>query len=305
MAGFARNGLLVRRSGAGPPDADAVQCSASSQGTGRAQAPSARPAFPLQRDETSVDRHPQRLSAAQWRRAESFLPGRAGWVGVAAKDSRNFVRGLPRLYRGQASGYCVARPIGMGCPPGAGPVSYPSLRRFVVKRNWRNVGWTTVRTEDTPPGDAAAAAFGRLGIITGPETRRCRGVGHAGPESGRGHRRTGSRLGLLRRDVPAPGNRQFPCHGDAARSLASGAHRGLSGVRPAPGLHRRPGADRPPTGQAQGGKGRTSTPGSVSSGPRLQRSGPHEGRGPEVVPAVGLNMGLRHHPQEAAGGLPG
>ena len=87
--------------------------------------------------------------------------------------------------------------------------------------------------------------------------------------------------------------------------LASGAHLGLSGVRPAPGIHRRPGADRPPTGQAQGGKGRTSTPGSVSSGPRLQRSGPHEGRGPAVVPAVGLNMGLRHHPQEAAGGLPG
>ena len=23
------------------------------------------------------------------------------------------------------------------------------------------------------------------------------------------------------------------------------------------------------------------------------------------MPAVGLNMGLRHHPQEAAGGLPG
>ena len=48
----------------------------------------------LQRDGTSVDRHPQRLSAAQWRRAESFLLGRAGWVGVAAKDSRNFVRGV-------------------------------------------------------------------------------------------------------------------------------------------------------------------------------------------------------------------
>ena len=192
-----------------------------------------------------------------------------------------------------------------GLPARGWSVSYPSLRRFVVKRNWRNVGWTTVRTEDTPPGDAAEAAFGRLGIITGPETGRCRGVGHAGPESGRGHRRTGSRLGLLRQDVPAPGNRQFPCHGGAARSLASGAHLGLSGGRPAPGLHRRPGADRPPTGQAQVGKGRTSTPRSVSSGPRLQRSGPHEGRGPEVVPAVGLNMGLRHHPQEAAGGLPG
>ena len=106
-----------------------------------------------------------------------------------------------------------------GLPARGWSVSYPSLRRLVVKRNWRKVGWTTVRTEDTPPGDAAEAAFGRLGIITGPETGRCRGVGHAGPESGRGHRRTGSRLGLLRRDVPVPGHRQFPCHGGAARSL--------------------------------------------------------------------------------------
>jgi len=31
-------------------------------------------------------------------------------------------------------------------------VSYPSLRRLVVKRNWRRAGRTTVRMEDTPPG---------------------------------------------------------------------------------------------------------------------------------------------------------
>ena len=74
----------------------------------------------LQRNEENVNRHPQRLSAAQWRRAESFLLGRAGWVGVTDKDSRNFVKGVPRLCRGQASGYCVARPIGMGWPPEAG-----------------------------------------------------------------------------------------------------------------------------------------------------------------------------------------
>ena len=58
--------------------------------------------FPLQRDEGSVDRHPQRLSAAQWRRAESFLLGRAGWVGVTAKHSRNFVTGVPLVLRGGA-----------------------------------------------------------------------------------------------------------------------------------------------------------------------------------------------------------
>ena len=31
-----------------------------------------------------------------------FLPGRAGWVGVAVKDSRNFVRGVPLVLRGVA-----------------------------------------------------------------------------------------------------------------------------------------------------------------------------------------------------------
>ena len=40
-----------------------------------------------------------------------------------------------------------------GLPARGWSVSYPSLRRLVVKRNWRKVGWTTVRTEDTPPGD--------------------------------------------------------------------------------------------------------------------------------------------------------
>ena len=34
------------------------------------------------------------LSAAQWRRVESFLPGRPGRVGVTAKDNRNFVNGV-------------------------------------------------------------------------------------------------------------------------------------------------------------------------------------------------------------------
>ena len=34
------------------------------------------------------------LSAAQWHRVESFLPGRLGWVGVTAKDNRTFVNGV-------------------------------------------------------------------------------------------------------------------------------------------------------------------------------------------------------------------
>ena len=51
-------------------------------------------------------------------------------------------------------------------------VSYPSLRRFVIKHNWRQVGRTTVRMEDTPPGEVAEADFGRLGLIIDPGTGR-------------------------------------------------------------------------------------------------------------------------------------
>jgi len=34
------------------------------------------------------------LSDAQWGRIEGFLPGSQGWVGVTAKDNRNFVNGV-------------------------------------------------------------------------------------------------------------------------------------------------------------------------------------------------------------------
>ena len=49
-------------------------------------------------------------------------------------------------------------------------VSYPSLRRFVVKRNWRGTARTTLRMEGTLPGQVAEADFGRLGMIADPET---------------------------------------------------------------------------------------------------------------------------------------
>ena len=46
----------------------------------------------------------------------------------------------------------------------------------MVKRNWRRVGTTTVRMEDSPPSQVAEADFGRLGKITDPETGRRRAV---------------------------------------------------------------------------------------------------------------------------------
>jgi transposase len=50
--------------------------------------------------------------------------------------------------------------LGRGCQ-----VSYQSLRRFVQKRNWRRRSKTTVRMEDTPPGEVVEVDFGRLGLI--------------------------------------------------------------------------------------------------------------------------------------------
>ena len=55
-------------------------------------------------------------------------------------------------------------------------VSYPSLRRFVVKRNWRRRSKTTVRMADTPPGEVAEADFGRLGMIKDPATGKRKAV---------------------------------------------------------------------------------------------------------------------------------
>ena len=56
------------------------------------------------------------------------------------------------------------------------PVSYPSLRRFILKRNWRKPSRATVRMEDSPPGQVAEADFGRLGMMTDPATGRRRAV---------------------------------------------------------------------------------------------------------------------------------
>ncbi len=42
------------------------------------------------------------LSGAPWRKIEGFLPGRAGSVGVTAKDNRNFVNGVLWVLRSGA-----------------------------------------------------------------------------------------------------------------------------------------------------------------------------------------------------------
>ena len=61
--------------------------------------------------------------------------------------------------------------LGRGCQ-----VSYQSLRRFIQKRNWSRRSRTTVRMEDTPPGEVAEVDFGRLGMVHDPDTGRRRAV---------------------------------------------------------------------------------------------------------------------------------
>ena len=51
-------------------------------------------------------------------------------------------------------------------------VSYQSLRRFITRRSWSKPSKTTVRMEDTPPGQVSVADFGRLGLIGDPATGR-------------------------------------------------------------------------------------------------------------------------------------
>ena len=53
-------------------------------------------------------------------------------------------------------------------------VAYSSLHRFVARRNWRGRSRSTVRMEDTAPGEVAELDFGRLGLIQYPETGRRR-----------------------------------------------------------------------------------------------------------------------------------
>ena len=55
-------------------------------------------------------------------------------------------------------------------------VSYQSVRRFIERRQWRRPPRSTVRMEETPPGEVAEMDFGRLGLIHDPESGRSRAV---------------------------------------------------------------------------------------------------------------------------------
>ena len=55
-------------------------------------------------------------------------------------------------------------------------VSYTSVGRFIRRRGWQRRSATTVRMEESAPGEVAEMDFGRLGLIEDPETGRRRAV---------------------------------------------------------------------------------------------------------------------------------
>ena len=55
-------------------------------------------------------------------------------------------------------------------------VSYNSLRRFILRRNWLRRNPRTVRMGESPPGEVAEMDFGRLGYIYDPDSGRRRTV---------------------------------------------------------------------------------------------------------------------------------
>ena len=102
-------------------------------------------------------------------------------------------------------------------------LSYTSLRRFIVKRNWGRRSVRTVRMADTPAGELAEADFGRLGIDHRPgDGPAPRGVGadhravlltplfrlaYVQSEAGGRDRRPGGSVGVLRRRAQESGHR--------------------------------------------------------------------------------------------------
>ena len=198
-------------------------------------------------------------------------------------------------------------------------LSYQSLRRFVLKRNWRKRSKTTVRMEDPPPGEVAEADFGRLGMITDPATGRRKAVWAmvivlchsrhcflwpmqrqqledviAGLETAWAFLRRMPQY-LVIDNFPAAVVGTDPLHPILTRGfLEYSQHRGFISRRR---------SRQAPQGQAQGGEECALRQGALLQGRRFQRSGPSAGGRAAVVSGRGRNAHSRHHPQEAPGGF--
>ena len=180
------------------------------------------------------------------------------------------------------------------------PVSYASLHRFVARRNWRGRSRSTVRMEDTAPGEVAELDFGRLGLVPDPETGRRRTVWALIVV-----------LGYSRHSFVWPTFSQkledvivgleaawaffggvpkylvidnFPAAVAGADALHPRLTRGFLEYSQHRGFIADPAPGSPPQGQAQGGAGRPVRPGTVFQGRRLRRPGSPQGRSGTLVP---------------------
>ena len=186
-------------------------------------------------------------------------------------------------------------------------VSYSSLRRFIVKRNWGRRSVRTVRMADTEPGEVAEVDFGRLGMITDPATGKRRVVWaliivlsysrhcFVWPTHSQkledviaGLEATWTFFGgvpsyLVIDNFPAAVAGPDPLHPRLTR--------GFLEIFPAPRLRRRPGPSAPSQGQAQGGAQRFLRPGASLQGRRFPWAGPPAQRSPALAPGGGWPAG--------------
>ena len=161
-------------------------------------------------------------------------------------------------------------------------VSYASVGRFMRRRGWQRRSATTVRMEESAPGEVAEMDFGRLGLIEDPEAGRRRAVWaliivltysrHSFVWPTFSQKLVDVIEGLeaawaFFEGVP---KRQLPRSSGGCRSAPSPSHARLPGVLPAPGLHLRPCAGAPSPGQAARGAG-----GALRAGAVLQGRGVH------------------------------
>ena len=195
------------------------------------------------------------------------------------------------------------------------PVSYASLHRFVARRNWRGRSRSTVRMEDTAPGEVAELDFGRLGLVPDPETGRRRTVWALIVVLAYSrHSFVWPTFSQKLEDVIAGLEAAWSFFGGIPRYLvmdnfpaavagADALHPRFPGILPAPRLHLRPGQGAPSQGQARGGAQRPVPSGAFLQRRQLQRPGTLERGIGALVSRCRRAASARHHQASAPGCL--
>ena len=191
-------------------------------------------------------------------------------------------------------------------------VPYSSLHRFAQAHCGFGAPSVTVRVADPPPGEAAEADFGRLGVWPDPATGSRRycvrtprhaglqpvrlPVGRAPPGPADGPRGAGGGVDLLSgRGAPARG-RQSQARRHARRSLRAPDRPGLPRVRPAPRLPRRPGRARgTPPGNRRSSAGIPYVRQDFFRGEVFRDLDDMQARAVTLVPRPGRHPPPRHH----------